>query len=157
MTHKNSPDTQILFELFREINMIAKFSSSEFQRVLAPELGESEFGVLSHFVRVGQDEPPSRLAALFQMTRPSMTSIINNLLSKGFVDVRASETDGRQKIVSLTTAGRKAYERGQAKAAPLLAELAKLVDSDKIGNLLPDMQQLRNVLDTHRNEKDGLG
>ena len=152
-------DTRTLFDLFREITMIAKFSSSEFQRVLGPELGESEFAVLSHLVRVEDNTPvaPSKLAALFQVTRPSMTSIINNLSGKGFVEITGSETDRRQKQVTITQAGRKAYARGEAQAAPLLVNLASLIDEKKLKKLLPDLKQLREVLDTHRNERDGLG
>ena len=156
MTDLSSSPTSTLFELFREITMIAKFSSTAFQRALAPELGESEFAVLSHFVRVDDQVSPSRLAALFQMTRPSMTSIINNLSEKGFVDVIASETDRRQKFIKITHAGRKAYARGETQAGPLLEELAELVDEKKLQALLPDLQHLREVLDTHRNERDGL-
>lgn len=159
MTKNSSDDPRILFDLFREITMIAKFSSSEFQRVLGPELGESEFGVLSHLVRVENDVPvaPSRLAALFQVTRPSMTAIISNLAAKGFVDISSSEVDRRQKLIKITKAGRKAHAKGEAQAAPLLVELAGLIDPNKLKNLLPDLHELRTVLDTHRNEKDGLG
>ena len=157
MTTSND-DTHTLFDLFREITMIAKFSSSEFQRVLGPELGESEFAVLSHLVRLEDNKPiaPSKLAALFQLTRPSMTSIINNLSGKGFVEITGSETGRRQKQVTITPDGRKAYARGEAQAAPLLVDLAGLMDQKKLKKMLPDLKQLREVLDTRRNERDGL-
>lgn len=136
--------------------MIAKFSSSEFQRVLQPDLNESEFGVLSHFVRMADNIPPSRLAALFQMTRPSMTAIISSLEAKGYAEITASDVDRRQKLVTITKPGRKAYAQAAARAAPLLEEMADLVDIDEIESLLPLLQHLREVLDTRRNERDGL-
>ena len=85
-----------------------------------------------------------------------MTAIISSLASKGFVEVHPSETDRRQKIVKVTHAGKKAYARGEAKANALIKDLLNLIDTDLAKNLLPGLQHLREVLDTQRNERDGL-
>jgi len=142
--------------MFTEIGIINSLSSTELQRVLAPDLNVSEYSLLNHFIRVGDNKTPSHLAKIFQMTKPSMTAIVSKLESKGYVNVTPGTEDRRQKFVTITPAGAKARELGATKTAPLLSELLTLVDEKKLRALIPGLQHLREVLDSQRNEKDGL-
>ena len=67
---------RLIFTLFNEIGIIQQLSTARFSRVLAPDLNPSEFGVLNHFVRLGDGKTPTYLAKAFQMTKPSMTAIL---------------------------------------------------------------------------------
>ena len=156
MTQVNQSDTGWLLAMFTEIGIINSLSSTEFQHVLAPDLNVSEYSLLNHFIRMGDNKTPSHLAKVFQMTKPSMTAIVSKLESKGYVDVTPGTEDRRQKFVTITAAGRKAREAGAAKTAPLLEQLLTVVDEKKLRTLIPGLQHLREVLDNQRNERDGL-
>lgn len=157
MTQKTETDLLWLLGLFNEIGIINQLSTAEFQRVLAPELSVSEYGVLNHFIRMGDNKTPSYLARVFQMTKPSMTAIIAKLESKGFVKITPGTEDRRQKFVHISPSGRKARDQAAAKTAPLFSDLLGVIDEKQVRGLIPGLQHLREVLDNHRNERDGLG
>ena len=156
MTQSTKTDFSWLLLLFNEIGIINQLSTTEFQRVLAPDLSSSEYAVLNHFMRMGDNKTPSYLARVFQITKPSMTAIVSKLESKEYVSVTPGEEDRRQKFVTITPAGRKARNEAAAKAAPLLTDLLTKVDEKQLRALIPGLQHLREVLDTQRNERDGL-
>ena len=151
----SDPAAQI-FTLFNEIGIINQLATSRFARALAPDLNPSEFGVLNHFVRLGDGKSPSYLAKAFQMTKPSMTAILGKLQNKGYVEIAGSADDRRRKIVSITSAGRKARERGIKAMAPLAAIVVEQQDISKLAKIIPVLQTLREFLDAERNAVDGL-
>ncbi|MEO0754628.1 MAG: MarR family transcriptional regulator [Pseudomonadota bacterium] len=112
--------TDLVFQVLNEIGIIDSLAQTELSRHIAPDLNPSEFGVLNHFVRLGDGKTPSWLAAAFQMTRPSMTAIVTKLSALGFVHVEPGEKDRREKFVYLTDAGREV--RADALARPLEGE-----------------------------------
>ena len=76
LSMSDSDPAAVIFTLFNEIGIINQLSTARFARVLAPELNPSEFGVLNHFVRLGDGKSPSYLAKAIQVTKPSMTAIL---------------------------------------------------------------------------------
>ncbi len=157
MNDDSATDPALLaFQVFNEIGIINQLTSAEFQRALGAELGQSEFMVLNRCVRVGDGVTPSRLARIFQITRPSMTAILAKLEAKGFVDVTPSEEDRRQKIVKITPAGRRAREKGVAAIAPVIQETIEDFGFERLKALLPGLVALREYADARRNERDGL-
>ncbi|MDJ0922358.1 MAG: MarR family transcriptional regulator [Henriciella sp.] len=155
MTESKSADP-ILFQVFNEIGIINQLSSTWFAKRLAPDLNLSEFGVLNHFVRLGGAKSPSRLARAFQMTKPSMTAILGKLSAKGYVEVVSSQKDRRQKLVTITSEGRAARERGIKALVPVAGELQSKLKMDDVSKILPTLTLLREVLDEARNEEDDL-
>ena len=152
----DSQQAGLIFQLFNEIGIINQLSTSRFARVLAPDLNPSEFGVLNHFVRLGDDKSPTHLAKAFQMTKPSMTAILRNLERKGYVKIVGSEEDRRRKFVSITDAGRKARSRGVKAMAPLAETILDHQDVAQLAKIIPTLQALREFLDEERNAVDGL-
>ena len=153
----DSDSAGTVFTLFNEIGIINQLSTARFARALAPDLNPSEFGVLNHFVRLGDQKSPSYLAKAFQMTKPSMTAIIGKLQSKGYIEIVSSEADRRRKIVTITKAGRAARQRGMAAMAPLATLLLENQDLNALRKILPTLTALREFLDQERNAVDGLG
>lgn len=153
----DSEPSDLVFKVFNEIGIINQLSTARFARVLAPNLNPSEFGVLNHFVRLGDGKSPTYLARAFQMTKPSMTAILRNLERKGYVEIVGSQEDRRRKIVSITRSGRAARQAGVKAVAPLAETLLKQLDFAQLAKILPDLQALREVLDAERNAVDGLG
>ncbi len=153
---KPSPSADPIFQVFNEIGIINQLASARFARVLSPHLGQSEFMVLNHFVRVGDGTAPSRLARIFQLTKPSMTAILGKLQAKGYVQITGSDTDRRRKIVTITEAGRAARQRGVEAIAPLAELVAHGIDVERLLTILPALTQLREFLDQARNATDDL-
>ena len=152
----DSDPHRLIFTLFNEIGIIQQLSTARFSRVLAPDLNPSEFGVLNHFVRLGDGKTPTYLAKAFQMTKPSMTAILGKLERKGYIEIVASKEDRRQKIVTLTEAGRPARGKGLQAMAPLADIVLKSQDISDLEAMLPKLQALREFLDEERNVVDGI-
>ena len=150
-----SPDA-LVFQLFNEIGIIDQLATARFARVLAPDLNPSEFGVLNHFVRLPGEKSPTRLAKAFQMTKPSMTAILTKLERKGYVEIKGSEEDRRRKIVTITSSGKAARERGVSAIGPLAKVVMQNQDIAQLEKILPTLQALREFLDAERNAVDGL-
>ncbi|MEO0607451.1 MAG: MarR family transcriptional regulator [Pseudomonadota bacterium] len=149
-------EASTVFSLLNEIGIINQLSTARFARVLAPHLNPSEFGVLNHFVRLGDGKSPTYLAKAFQMTKPSMTAILRNLERKGLVEITGSAEDRRRKFVTLTQAGRAARKTGVKAMAPLAETILEHQDFAQLAKILPILQALREVLDAERNAVDGL-
>ncbi|MEO1554192.1 MAG: MarR family transcriptional regulator [Pseudomonadota bacterium] len=152
----DSDPATAIFTLFNEIGIINQLSTARFASALAPDLNPSEFGVLNHFVRLGDGKSPSYLAKAFQVTKPSMTAILGKLERKGYVEIVGSVDDRRRKIVSITTSGRHARNRGIKAMAPLAEILEANLDVSKLAKILPTLKTLREFLDAERNAVDGL-
>jgi len=70
-------------------------------------LGEGEFDVLAALRRAGApfERAPGELAAHTMVTTGAMTKRIDRLVEAGLVERRATENDGRRRIVALTPLG----------------------------------------------------
>lgn len=158
MSDSNDPAAvgRVVFDFFNEIAIIDQLAKARFAKLLAPYLNPSEFAVLNHFVRMGDDRTPSYLAKAFQMTKPSMTAIVGKLAGKGYVEIRAGEKDRRQKFVTLTETGRAAHARGIGAVTPLAAQVIESQDISRLAEILPILKELRAYLDVARNAEDGL-
>ncbi len=153
---KSTPTIPLVFQVFNEIGIINQLSTSQLGKALAPDLNISEFGVLNHFVRVGGEKTPSRLARIFQMTKPSMTAILGKLSAKGYIEIVSSEEDRRSKRVSITVAGKAARERGISAITPKIDEINAGFDVQQLAEMLPVLSALRAYLDTARDAEDDL-
>ncbi|MQA79701.1 MAG: MarR family transcriptional regulator [Streptosporangiales bacterium] len=79
-------------------------------------LGEGEFDVLAALRRAGKpyERAPGELAQFTMVTTGAMTKRIDRLERDGLVTRRQSASDGRGRVVALTTAGRKLIDRAFA-------------------------------------------
>ncbi|MBT0769448.1 MarR family transcriptional regulator [Kineosporia sp. J2-2] len=90
-------------------------------------LGEAEFDVLAALRRAGApyERTPGELAQSTMVTTGAMTKRLDRMVEAGFVTRRASEVDGRGRVVALTAHGRgvidRAYEDHLANEQRLLA------------------------------------
>lgn len=76
-------------------------------------LGEGDFDVLAALRRAGApfERTPSDLAESTMVTTGAMTKRIDRLEERGLVTRRASDTDGRGRVVALTSEGRELIDR----------------------------------------------
>ncbi|MES2033953.1 MAG: MarR family transcriptional regulator [Pseudomonadota bacterium] len=133
-----------------EIAIIAQLSNARLDRSLPAGLSAPQFGVLTHFMRRGGTESPARLAKAFQVTKGAMTNTLQRLEAQGYVTVIADEADGRRKLVSLTSAGARAFDAGVAAVRPHLEGLRSAFTEAEFQAALPFLTALRAWLDDER-------
>jgi DNA-binding MarR family transcriptional regulator len=140
----------LAFRVFNEIGIIEQLSRNLFERVLPDGLTLPQFTVLNHFVRLGGERSPARLAKAFQVTKQTMTSTLARLERTGLVSIRPDDRDGRAKLVSITPKGRATRQACLEAFAPVLAQLDTILDTAALEELLPRLVQLRRMLDENR-------
>lgn len=76
-------------------------------------LSEGEFDVLAALRRSGEpfERAPGELAAFTMVTTGAMTKRIDRLEREGLVTRRSADSDGRGRVVALTTAGRQLIDQ----------------------------------------------
>ena len=144
----------LVFGLFNEIGILSQLSLAEFRKALGRDLSTSEFGVLNHFVRVGDGVTPGELARMFQVTKPSMTAIVRKLERKGFVEVKTDAQDRRCKLIKITEKGKSQREKSISSTAPFAERLIDEFGAEKLAAALPYLTSLRIYLDEARNAPD---
>jgi len=144
------PDDPVTYRIFNEIAIIDQLATAALRKVLAPPLNPSMFGVLNHCVRLGDGKTPSYLAEAFQITRPSMTAILEKLAKAGFVRVEQDAKDARTKRVWLTQSGRAARNEAVQATAGLIATIEQDLAQINQESLLAMLCELRAVLDRAR-------
>lgn len=140
----------LAFRVFNEIGIIEQLSRTMFERVMPDGLTLPQFIVLNHFVRLGGEHSPARLAGAFQVTKQTMTSTLQRLERGGYVAIRPDPADGRAKIVSITDDGRAMREACVRALEPALAHVMTIVDQAALAALLPGLVDLRRALDEDR-------
>jgi len=156
VTAPSESEIGAVFRFFTEIGILDQLATAELTRALRPDMNPSEFGVLTHFVRLDHAVTPTYLAKAFQMAKPSMTAILAKLERKKFVSIRTAAKDKRRKFVSITSAGRAAHADALARVAPLMAARLSDFDLSRLLEILPILTSLREHMDAARNEADRL-
>lgn len=152
-TQNPRPADPLAFRVFNEIGIIEQLSRNRFERVMPPGMTLPQFSVLNHFVRLGGESSPARLAAAFQVTRQTMTSTLHRLERAGLVSVRPDPADGRAKIVAVTDKGAAVRETCVAAVTPVLEHMTELAGTEDLAALLPALSRLRAALDADRDVK----
>jgi DNA-binding MarR family transcriptional regulator len=140
----------LYFRFFTEIAIIAQLSGTRLDRVLPEGMSRAQFGVLSHFVRLGGQWAPARLARAFQVTKGAMTNTLQRLEAQGYVKINDDPKDARAKLVEITEAGKRAREQAVRATGANLGELAGLIAPAEVKAALPFLENVRKRLDESR-------
>jgi len=143
-------EVPLAFRLFMEVGIIEQLARNRLERGLPDGLKISQFGVLSHLVRLGGEWSPARLASAFQVTKGAMTNTLQRLEKRGLVRVLANPRDARGKLVTITASGQATRLRCVESVSPFLAELSCEVSAQEIATALPILEKIRQYLDSHR-------
>jgi DNA-binding MarR family transcriptional regulator len=147
---KHQNIAQLYFGLFTEINIIAHLSTNELERVLPNGLSSAQFGVLNHFVRLGGEWGPARLARAFQVTKGAMTNTLQRLEAQGLVSIQPDPKDARGKLVAITQAGVEMRERCVGLAWVAMSSLVPEATPAEVEAAMPFLQKLRKIMDERR-------
>jgi DNA-binding MarR family transcriptional regulator len=140
----------LYFRLFTEIAIIAQLSGTRLDRVLPEGMSRAQFGVLSHFVRLGGQWAPARLARAFQVTKGAMTNTLQRLDAQGYVKIVDDPKDQRAKLVEITEAGKRAREQAVRATGANLGELVGAISPADVREALPFLENVRKRLDESR-------
>ena len=94
----------------------------------------------------GGDERASQLAARLAVAKPTLTSLVDSLVERGFAARETIDGDRRVVRVSITAAGRVALRRAAAELRGVFARvLDRCADPDAV---LASLVELREALDS---------
>ncbi len=141
----------VFFQVFNEIGIINQLGSTAFGKTLPDGLKISQFSVLNHFVRSGDDSTPLQLANAFQVTKGAMTNTLKRLLDRELITIRPDPKDGRRKRVFITEKGRITRDLCIQQVTPIFEILKKSFSENDFRTAIPFLQKLREVLDEERN------
>lgn len=144
------PNPDQLFTMFNEIGIVNQLASNQFERSLPDGLTQSQFSVLNNFVRLGGVRSPKQLADAFQVTKGAMTNTLEKLAARGCVEISSDPQDGRRKIVSITSKGKRLRETSIRSAVPNMAKVNDVLSKQEVETLIPTLQKLRAYLDNNR-------
>lgn len=138
------PDTLDLIPIAREVRLAAQSLArhvKDHTASLAPHL----FTVLAWL----EDGPSTatELASKERVTPPSMSKTLCELEDRGFVVRTPGAEDARQKIVTLTPAGKRALLKGRKERDVYTAALLADCSPEELADLLRGAQLLRKVVD----------
>ena len=140
------PAEALAATLFAELFMADQLARGRVSRVLPKGMELSHFSVLNHLARTPGEKTPAQLARAFHVTRGAMTNTLARLEWAGHVHIRPDWDDARRKFVSISPAGRSAYDAALAAIAPMLAEVVRGVGEARVRAALPVLRDLRNQL-----------
>ena len=107
---RERPDLDVSpVEVIGRLHRLAAALTVELETVFRQHgLGEGDFDVLAALRRVGApfERRPSEIAEHTMVTTGAVTKRLDRLEAAGLVQRRASETDGRGRVVALTPRGR---------------------------------------------------
>ncbi len=139
-----------LFQLFTEIGIIDQLLQNQIERLLAPHLNLSQFALLNHMSRGGNDASLVQLAAAMQVTKAAMTNTVWRLAESDLVSVMPDAHDKRGKRVCLTRAGIKAHLRAIGLLSEHLQAVQGLVAPQHLQTTLQCLAAVRQWLDANR-------
>lgn len=140
----------VYFRLFNEIGIIEQLSRTLFEARLPAGFVLPQFAVLNHLVRVKDGQTPLSLARAFQVPKTSMTHSLLVLERASLIELRPNPKDGRSKLVHITDAGRAFRDSAIESLAPDIERISAAIPPDRIAELLPDLEALRQFLDADR-------
>lgn len=101
----------------------------------------SALGVILHYPGI----TPSQLEQILMIERPSVTSLMNGLESRGLIVRRSSPEDGRSKQIFLTDAGKKLAEETQHFAVVLEERVKRGMTEEEFETLKALLIKLVNI------------
>ena len=142
--------TPVIFQTLTEIGIIQQLALSQLEHSLPDGLKASQFAVLNHLARMKGEWSPLRLASAMQVTKGAMTNTLQRLEKRGLIVIVNDASDGRKKMVNITSKGHETRSTCIANIVPLLTEISEEISAEEISHMLPTLEKLRKFLDAKR-------
>ncbi|MEL6799158.1 MAG: MarR family transcriptional regulator [Pseudomonadota bacterium] len=146
---------ETFFGFFNEIGIIEQLSRALMEARLPDGFLISHFSVLNHLIRVKDGQTPLVLARAFQVPKTTMTHTLAGLEKAGLVEMRPNPGDKRSKCVWITPHGRAFRDQAIAGLVPDVQRLSGRIDAQRLAKLVPALAEVRKVLDSDRDGRAG--
>ncbi|MDV7141064.1 MarR family winged helix-turn-helix transcriptional regulator [Tropicimonas sp. TH_r6] len=140
------PNDSLAVALFSEIFTIDQLAHNRLTKALPKGMELSQFSVLNHLARVGEERTPAQLAQAFHLTRGAMSNTLSKLEWAGHIHVRPDWDDARRKFITISPSGRAAREAAIAAVSPIIAEVVAEIGPERVRQALPVLRELREKL-----------
>lgn len=132
--------------LFAEILTVDQLARARVAKALPKGMELSHFTVLNHLAHIGTERRPAQLAKTFHLTRGAMTNRLRRLEWAGFIHIRPDWDDARQKLVSISPAGKRARDQALEAVSPVLSQAVRAIGAERVRAALPILRDLRVTL-----------
>ena len=134
--------------LFSEISTIDHLLKVRLSKTLPQGMELSHFAILNHFSTLQGEKTPAQLARSFNVTKGAITNTLTKLSKMGYIHIRPDWDDGRSKQVSISTAGKSARDSAVSAIEPIIGDLMKVMEPQKVKALIPFLRDLRILLNS---------
>jgi DNA-binding MarR family transcriptional regulator len=134
-------------QVFTEIGLIEHLRRESVNQHLPEGLGYSQFEMLRHFARHGDDQTPAELAEALIMTKGAITNTLQRLEAQGYVSVLDDAVDRRRKRVRITEKGVAAYNQVMKDMRWKFDALRGSFTDSELRQALPFLRGLRAFLE----------
>lgn len=133
-------------EVFR---LSSRLSASGDRLVKSLDLTSSRGQVLGTIASLKEPQPVSWIARNLGVSRQNIQRIVNDLLQKGYVELKTNPHHTRAKLVAMTNTGWAAFEQALKLSTPWMNYIAENLSEE-------DIQTTLKVLRTALNETDNF-
>ena len=123
------------------------------------DLTPAQFEVMILIRSLKQNATPKRIAERLLVTKGNITGVTNRLLTRGLIDRRSHQTDGRSLVFELTSRGQKLLLEANKVAAEFVRQqLEPFTDEEVeiVGRLMRQMKQHLLLMDADSIAKAAL-
>ncbi|WP_026478698.1 MarR family winged helix-turn-helix transcriptional regulator [Alkaliphilus transvaalensis] len=113
-------------------------------------ISSSEMGVLIYIQKHDEAITPLMISNFFQIAKPSVTAMINELVKKGYLVKVPSATDGRSYIVSITEKGQELVASAHEEYFKTIAVLEDKMGAKDFNSLIALIQKANIILSEER-------
>lgn len=101
-----------------------------------------ECAVLMYLYHKEDGEYPSKLSTFLDVSRSRITSVINVLKNKGYVEIKNEKEDRRKVKVFITSDGREYLEHKRQMFDKIFDDLLSVIDDDRIDTVIHSINYL---------------
>ena len=130
-------------QVFDEIGLIEAGVRSIITHCLPVGVTYPQFEVMNYLCRRGEGQTPAQIAGALQMTPGAITNTLQRMEATALAVVAPDNLDRRKKRVTLTPAGRQAYQRAMTAIKPRMANLREGFTQKEFREVLPFLRALR--------------
>ena len=141
----------IAVSLFSEISAIDHILKVKLSKSLPIGMELSQFAILNYISTLEHEKTPAQLARSFNLTKGAITNTLAKLSKMGYIHSRPDWDDARRKLISISPAGKSARDSAVTLIEPILADLMKVIGTEKTKSIIPFLRDLRILLNNEEN------
>ncbi|HYD08784.1 MAG TPA: MarR family transcriptional regulator [Acidimicrobiales bacterium] len=130
--------------------VLARLARQVEHALICEDLSIQQYRLLAYLSH--GDWAASRLADTLDVSKPSITALVDGLVKRGYVERRAFEGDRRRIDHVITKEGKAALKAGDRAVNARLEALAEHLPGDALGDALRALAAVESVLDANLRE-----